>query len=58
MKRFYKENNFEQSAIPCKPLELERKLRFQTHAIEINNLKSEVGEIKELLHGILGKLNG
>ena len=36
----------------------QRKMRFQTQANEINNLKSEVGEIKELLHDILGKLNG
>jgi hypothetical protein len=36
----------------------QRKIRFQNQANEINNLKGEVGEIKELLHDILGKLNG
>ena len=36
----------------------QRKLKFQAKANEINNLKSEVGEIKQILHTILGKLNG
>jgi len=36
----------------------QRKLKFQAQANEINNLKSEVGEIKQILHTILGKLNG
>jgi len=36
----------------------QRKLRFQKQAKEINSLKSEVGEIKNLLNDILGKLNG
>jgi len=36
----------------------QRKLRFQNQAKEINSLKSEVGEIKNLLNDILGKLNG
>jgi hypothetical protein len=36
----------------------QRKLRFQNQAKEINSLKSEVGEIKQILHTILGKLNG
>jgi len=36
----------------------QRKLRFQNQANEINNLKSEVGDIKDILQEILGKLNG
>ena len=36
----------------------QRKLRFQNQANEINSLKNEVGQIKKLLHDILGKLNG
>jgi hypothetical protein len=36
----------------------QRKIRFQNQANEINSLKSEVGEIKTILHDILGKLNG
>ena len=36
----------------------QRKLKFQAQVNEINNLKSEVGEIKQILHTILGKLNG
>jgi|TARA_B110001454_G_C12406333_1_gene303169 hypothetical protein len=35
-----------------------RKLKMQTQTNEINNLKEEVGEIKNLLHTILEKLNG
>lgn len=36
----------------------QRKIRFQNQANEINSLKSEVVEIKTILHDILGKLNG
>ena len=36
----------------------QRKLKFKAQTDEINNLKTEVIEIKTILQDILGKLNG